>query len=321
MLIDEKTLPAPSSTSWSFEPLTPTDSDRRYTTDSPPPYLPTYPSRDVGGFTPETSRSYGTVPASFNYTGQRPNIEAEYNPLVPAPPCFLRPVPTATSSHPTFSPITIPSRNRYSLDRGFDPLYDYSTLGLYDVQPEDFARFLSDCHIVGSLSSSKRALGNAVPITFRMGIPGIIISKTIQKLVLAKSVNDVVHLVDTWNTAFFLPRRMSVWVRQGCKRVSGTPQERALSNHLIMLWRQEKKQKPPGTAAKDPAPSVLGSPHEASDSDLEPENESLQRSDGDVKPANYDVPRGRGGVYRGILRNICGDDWKEKIYLVVERVA
>jgi len=188
-----------------------------------------------------------------------------------------------------------------------------------DFPPIGGYGFLSDCHTVGSLSRSRRILGKAVPVINKIGIYGIVLSKVIQRLVLTKSLNDVVRLVDAWNTAFFLPRRVSVWVRKGRKRISGAPQERELSNYLLMRWRGEERRGVPKTLARDlraPVLPTLRPSLAASDTDVsESDRESLRSHDGDTKLANNVPP------HTNSLRNLRWDDWKGKVYLIVECVA
>lgn len=208
---------------------------------APPPYA--YPEpRDSPAANVPFSPPDGPPPAfageGFTYTGERPTTTGDYNPLNPAPPCFARPLPPTPSR--TFFPwITIPAQTRYSLDSGFVPLYDVRALSPHDVLPTDFARFLSDCHVVGTLSSGSRVLAQAVPVVNKFGLTGRLLSMAVQKGVLGGKVKEVSALVDAWNEAFFKPRGVAVWLRQGGKRISGTADAKALSNHHIAQQRAD----------------------------------------------------------------------------------
>src|SRR5258708_39853663 len=207
----------------------------------PPPYEPRPSLAEPSPHSPSTSnRASGPVPLEFTYDGKRPFVEEGYDPLNPPPPSFRRPQtdsgfsPAERQKRIPFRMLQIPSQPRYTLASGFQPIYSVHLLAPYDIQPADFSRFLSDLHFIGAKSISSipmRALAGSINVTTRLTLAGFVVSKIIQRGILAGRAlpKEALRLVEVWNTEFFLKRGVNVWIRRGSKRVTGTPQEKALS--------------------------------------------------------------------------------------------
>ncbi|KAA1471628.1 hypothetical protein DENSPDRAFT_743910, partial [Dentipellis sp. KUC8613] len=150
----------------------------------------------------------------FTYTGKAPS---KRDPLNPPPPSFTRPQ-DPQSPHPRLhEPIRIAAQDASTLSKGFVPVFPAPQLLMaHDVQPADLARLLEDCHLVSAESVGQRVAANVAPLVLGVGfLPGLFVTRAIEKRMKRGNVGDVVGLVEVWDQAFFAPRRLRITMQRG----------------------------------------------------------------------------------------------------------
>ncbi|KAJ3522794.1 hypothetical protein NM688_g8824 [Phlebia brevispora] len=178
----------------------------------PPPYED--PLHSTVSSTTEPPRSSSFFAKMRNFAPGADPISI----LNPPPPCFSR-VPPTSLSYETFRPCILLSLSN-ELDKGFPAIIPPSSAEahpfiLHDVREEDWIRFLRDIQRAGSLSPMNRFVAGAVPITFGLGYPGILVTRSIERAMKKKKIGPVSEIIEHWNHYFFSPREIEITLVQG----------------------------------------------------------------------------------------------------------